>query len=495
MSMAMGLISYLTRDEMEKLHNGALEVLSEVGYIVNHSQARSYLQEAGCKTGDSSNIVYLPKDVVERAVSKMRRDYALTDRKGLRMPLRYSETYFGDEPVISLRNDFMVSAGGFVSRVVDLDGNRRAATLQDSIDSIRLADSLEHINLIGIPCNALDIPSDMRTVALTAELLKNTSKAGGIETWTVEDIEYITQMAVAVRGSIDELKKKPFLVGYSECKSPLSIDHTACEIFMAYIRKGLPQSMDTMPNAGVSSPATSAGALVIGLAETLFGLTLGYAIDPNAIVSIDISPCLADMANMTFPYSGADRFPLTAAANQMMREYYGRSAGCHAGKTDASYSGVQAGYEKALSILFPILAGATGIGTVGQIEGGLTFSYQQLVIDNEIVGAIKRALTGFEVNEDTMAIELIKELGPGEMYIAEPHTVEHFRKEFYYSPLLERLPYNLWDKQEIKGMEEKARHRARKLINEHKPEPLVPEVEREINRIVQHARKARGVIN
>jgi trimethylamine:corrinoid methyltransferase-like protein len=290
----------------------------------------NYLEKFGCAADRNTNVVRFPRKLVESVVEKMRRDYTLTDRNGIVSPMRYTEMYMSTVPK-RLNTDFTANAGGFPAYVLDLDGKRRQADMQDVIDSIRLADSLENIDLIGLPCSAQEIPYDMRPIVMTAELLKNTAKPGGIEAWTKKDIKYITEMAKVFRKDMDDLKRRPFLIGYGEVRSPLCLDYNMCEIFMEYVKMGLPQSFDTMPSGGSTAPATSAGTLVLGIAETLLGLILGYSIDENAWVSIDMNPSLTDMRTMIFPYAGADRLPLLAASNQMMRDYYGRPGGCHGG--------------------------------------------------------------------------------------------------------------------------------------------------------------------
>lgn len=492
MGKANGIIKYLSREEMDKLHSGALDILEDVGMKIDHPEALGYLGNAGCIIDKGTKTVKFPRAVAERAICKMRKDYTLADRNGITAPMRYTEMYLSTVPK-AISHNFTVNAGGFPSFVIDLDGKRRPANKQDVIDSIRLADALENIDLIGLPCADQEIPYKLRPIAMTAKLIKNTSKPGGIEAWTRDDIKYITEMALVIRGNMQELKKKPFLIGYGEVKSPLTLDHNMCEIFMEYVKMGLPQSFDTMPNGGCTAPATSAGTLVLGLAETLGGVILGYAIDDNAWVSLDINPALADAKTMMFPYAGADRIPLLAAAKQMLRDYYGIPGGCHAGKTDACYPGAQAGFEKALSVLFPILTGATGIGTMGQLEGGITFSYVQLVIDNEIIGYIKRALRGFDVTDESLALNVIKEVGIGGNYIQHEHTALNFRNEFYLSDILERLPWSSWERQEVKGLEEKAREKAKKIIKDYRPEPLSGEKQKEIDAIVKRAYKNGGI--
>lgn len=486
MGRASGLISYLNREEMDRLHNGALDILATVGMKIEHPEALGYLRSAGCIVDDGTCIVKFPKAVVENAAAKMRKDYTLTSRDGIKSPMRYTVMYMSTVPK-RLHTDFTSNAGGFPVFVLDLDGNRRYAAMQDVRDSIRLADALENIDLVGLPCSAQEIAHEHRPVVMAAELIKHTSKIGGIEAWTAKDIEYITEMALVLRGGMDDLKKKPFLIGYGEVRSPLCMDRNMCEIFIGYVKRGLPQSLDTMPCAGTTAPATGAGTFVLGLAETLFGLVLGYAIDENAWVSMDMNPGMTDMRTMIFPYAGADRIPLIAASNQMMREYYGRPGGSHAGKTDACYPGAQAGFEKALTVLMPILCGATGIGTLGQLEGGMTFSPVQLAIDNEIIGYIKRALRGFDVTDETLALDVIKEVGIGGNFLTHEHTAMNYRKEFYLTDLLERLQWSSWEKQEIKGMEEKAREKVKKILASHDPKPLDDIKIREIDKIVNSA--------
>jgi trimethylamine---corrinoid protein Co-methyltransferase len=135
------------------------------------------------------------------------------------------------------------------------------------------------------------------------------------------------------------------------------------------------------------------------------------------------------------------------------------------------------------------LAGATGVGTLGHVENALTFSPEQLVIDNEIAGYIRRMLQGFEVTEETIALDVIKEVGIGGNFLAHPHTASNFRKEFWRPDLMERMPWESWNKQEVRGLEAKAKERARRIIAGHQPEPLSPEQVREIDAIVEAARR------
>ncbi len=488
MGKACGLLKILSTEEMEQIHQGAMKVLAEVGMKIDCYEALDYLNSYGCQVDYDSKIVKFPPDIVENTVKKKRDAYASKNYRGLKMPVRYTEIYFSNRPR-KLVTDFTTNAGGFPVYILDLEGRRRKTNLEDVTASIRLADALDNINLIGLPCSAQEVPGGDRPILMAAELVKNTSKLGGIEAWTRRDVEYLYKMGLVIAGGEEEFRKYPVLVGYAEVRSPLCLDKNMTEVFMEYVKRGIPQSLDTMPMGGISAPATSAGTLTLGIAESLCGLVLGYSINPDAILRVDITPGLGDMKSGIFPYAGADRLALLVGAIQMVTDYYGCPGGTHGGKTDACFPGMQAGFEKALSIIYPILAGATGVGTLGQLESGTTFSPLQLVIDNEIVRYIKRMLNGFEVNKEKLALDVIKEVGIGGNYLMHPHTVRNFRKEFWLSDLTERMSWDTWGKEEFRGIEEKAKEKARWIINNHYPEPLDRDKRKMIDEIVEEALK------
>jgi trimethylamine--corrinoid protein Co-methyltransferase len=483
-------IRVLTQEEMELIHRSALVVLDEVGMRIDSHEALDVLEAFGCRVERDSMLVQFPPDVVQTAVDQMREDYSDPHRIPQKMAVRYSQIYFSTHPH-RVHADFTTNTGGFCVFIYDLEGRRRRATMDDVRATIRLADALENVDFMGLPVSAQEIPFPMRPIVMAAELVKHTRKLGGVETFDRTDVHYISRIAEVAAGGANALRQEPVLVGYAEARSPLCLDRNMAEILMDYIRLGLPQSLDTMPSGGATAPITSAGTLTVGLAETLGGLVLCYAVDPQAIVSVDICPTISDMRSGAYAYASPERMPLLAATTQMITEHYGRPGGTHGGKTDACYPGVQAGMEKVASMLLPVLAGSTGIGTMGHLENAVTFSPQQLVIDNEIAGAVRRMLRGFEVTPESIALDVIKEVGIGGHYLAHPHTVAHFRQECHLSGLFERLGWDLAWSQETRGIEEKARTKAAELMAQETEPPLTCDQEQAIDDIVEEAWRKR----
>ena len=479
-------IRYLGDDEMQQIHQAALQILDEVGMFIDCEEALNYLEAFGCRVNYDRRHVSFPAGLVQSSVDRLRRAYADPGRIPQRMSVRYSQIYFSTHPH-RIHSEFSTNAGGFSVFIFDLEGRRRLATMEDVRASIRLADALENITFMGLPVSAQEIPAPMRPVVMAAELVKTTRKLGGIETFDRLDVSYISRIAEIAAGGPAALRQNPVLVGYAEARSPLCIDRNMAEILIEYVKRGLPQSLDTMPAGGTTAPITSAGVLAMGIAESLGGLLLGYAVDPDAIMSIDVCPTKADMRSGLYTYASPERMPLLAANVQMMNEFYGCPSGTHGGKTDACYPGFQAGMEKIMSMLFPILAGSVGIGTMGHLENAVTFSPQQLVIDNELAGSVRAMLNGFEVSPETLGVEVIKSVMPGGSFMAHEHTLSHLRDETSPSRFYDRLNWDAVYSRPVRGLEEKAKHEAAELMQRETEPPLSPDQERAIDEVVAEA--------
>ena len=483
-------IRYLNQEEMQRIHQAALRILDEVGMQVDSKEALEFLKAFGCWVDFDQRRVKFPSDLVQATVDRMRQANADPKRIPQRMSVRYSQIYFSTMPH-HIHTDFSGSAGGFNIYILDLDGQRRLATMEDVRTAIRLADALGNINFMGLPVSAQDIPSVMRPVVMAAELVKNTKKLGGIETFDRLDVHFISRIAEIVAGGASALHRNPVLVGYSEARSPLCLDRNMAEILIDYVKLGLPQSLDTMPAGGTTAPITAAGVLAQGIAESLCGLILGYSVDPEAIMSIDVLPTKADMQTGGYTYASPERIVVQAANMQMMSEYYGCPSGTHGGRTDSTYPGYQAGMEKALSMLMPLLAGSVGIGTLGALENCMMFSPQQLVIDNDLVGSVRCLLNGFEVNDETLAVDVIKEVGPNGSFLNHEHTLHHLYDEKDPSKLYSRLTWVAAHSERAVKLEEKAKRTAETLMKREIEHPLSPDQEKAIDEVVAEATSKR----
>ena len=484
--MLLEPIRVLTPGDMQRIHEAALTILEDVGAKVESERALDRLAAVGCQVDRSRFGVKFPSKVVQSYVDKMKRDHDNHERSPSRMSIRYSHIRFRREPH-RIHPEFSANAGGFCCFIYDLQGERRPATMDDVRRSIHMVNRLDAIDYTGLPVSDQETPHALRPVVMAAEVAKRTTKFGGVETFKREDIPYLIELGSIIKGSLENLKREPILVGYGEARTPLCFDRNMVEIFMDYIERGFPQTLDTMPNAGATAPATAAGTLALGAAETLAGMILGYAVDENAVVGVDMTPSVCDMRTGIFPYAGAARLPLLVARVQMISEFYGCPSGVHGGKTDSCWADVQCGVEKAMSMAMPVLSGAVGIGTVGHLENAVTFSPRQLVIDNEVVRYMRRCLKPIEVNEQTLALDVIRKVGVGGNFLAEEHTAAHFRQEMFESDLFLTQPWAAAHGEAGRTMEQRAQDVAESLWRE-TPEVIVDSDQaRAIDEVVAHA--------
>jgi len=481
-------LRFLDPGEMETIHQNALRILAQIGMRIHHQEALDFLESAGCQVNRENQHVLFPEVTVQDCVRRMQSDYSSRERPK-QLAVRYSHVRFRQEP-FQIHSDFSVSTGGYCPFIYDLDGIRRQATLQDTRDALRLAHQLEQISYAGLPVAGQDVPLPIRPIRMTAELVKHTDKLGGIEALNRFDIEYICRIAEVVRGGTKELYERPCLVGYAEAKTPLTLDEVMCDVYLEYLKRGIPQSLDTMPNAGATAPMHPAGALTLGVAETLGGLVLAQAVDENACVTIDVTPGFADMRTGIFKYAGAERVSLLGARIQMISEYYGCPSGVHGGKTDSCVPDVRAGVEKGISMLAPVLCGAVGFGTVGHIENAVTFSPAQLVIDNEIARYVRRCVSGFEITDEAINFDLIKRVGIGGNYLSEMETANQYREFLNLSQWSSAEPWaTAWSDNQVIDWNSRAEETVRELLQQDYEPPLSIEQEREIDSIVTEAER------
>jgi len=479
-------LRYLSLEEMDAIHQAALRILERTGMWIDHLQSLEYLRAAGCHVDMNRRVVKFPPDRVESAVARMRRNFRDPNRWPKRLSVRYSQVRFDAQP-LRVHEDFTVSGGGFCCFIWDLEGRRRPATLQDVRQSFKLANQLDQIAYTGLPCAAQDVPVEIRPVLMAAELVKATRKCGGIETFQRKDVGYVARIGEIAAGSREAHRRNPILVGYGEARTPLCIDAVMADVMLAHLELGLPQSLDTMPNGGATAPMSTAAVLALGIAETLGGLVLGYAVDPDATMTIDVTPGFCDMRAMQFRCAGGERMPLLAARVQLISEYYGCPSGVHAGKSDACVPGIQAAIEKSISMYVAVAAGAIGFGTVGQLENMITYSPLQLAIDNEMARYVRQSIRGFEVNPQTLALDVIEELGHGGHAYDHPHTVENFRDVGMLSPYFDICGWGTGDSLDRERFEKRATARVREAWAAEQEPVLTPDQEAAIDDVVREA--------
>jgi trimethylamine--corrinoid protein Co-methyltransferase len=322
----------------------------------------------------------------------------------------------------------------------------------------------------------VDIPTPIRDIWLTAELVKGTKKPTRCWITNGQTAHYILEIYKLVAGGESELRARPQIEGFIEPISPLQMPPTGMEILLEFSRLGLPISYGPMVQAGATGPVTLAGTLVQENAETLAAIVITQVLRPGTPVMYGGIPHVMDMQTASISFASPEQGLMAVAMTQIA-------------KGDSKLVDAQSGLERGMNFLLGVLAGGDLLGHMGISGADQGASLPQLLVDNEMIAYTKRILRGFEVGESTMAIDLIKQVGHQGNHLAQPHTVEHFRTELWMPSLCDRASWDAWKDQGSKSMAERAAQKVQEILDTHEPEPMDEALAREIDGIVESARK------
>ena len=450
----------LTDPQIEQIHHAALTILGRTGVQVEEPEAQELFEKAGAQV--TGNRVRLPAALVEDAVASAPSMVTLAGRDP-RWDLQV-----GGKRV-------HIGTGGAALTVFDLEsGQPRPALLRDVAELARLVDALDNIHFYLVPVYPTDVEKDEVDVNTYYAGLANTGKHVQAGVYTVQGIRDTVAMCEHLVGSPDALRERP-VVSFitSWMVSPLLFATEVTSLLIETCRQRIPVVLSAAPMAGSTAPATLAGMLAQLTAEQLSGLVLTQLVSPGTPVLIGPIPATADMKTGRY-LGGSAEFGLTNAAMAQISQFYDLPIYNSAGMTDAKIADVQAGFEKGISAVLAALAGSNFIHhAAGMLENMNSVAPEQFVIDNEILGMALRAVAGIQVNDETLAVDVIDQVGPGGHFLLADHTLQHMRSEFYYpSGVVDRQGMELWQKEGSLTARQRALDIARKILAQHQPEPL-----------------------
>ena len=470
-------LEFLQKDEIEAIKDSSIRILSEIGILTNHNLINEKMKQHGVEENRDHRLL-LTEGIVEEAIEKGEKAYTIhaTDPKH-------------NLEIGSGRLRFL-SSGGQAWITDPMSKERRQATREDLHKAIVIGDALENINIVGSMTIPQDVPLSGRSVYVYSELIKNSSKA--VFSWIEDpaDAPYVLRLFELLSGGEDSHRRKPMIWYFCEPVSPLKFRYESLEILRLFCEKGLPVSFGPMVQAGLSGPVTLAGTLSLENAEILAGVTISQILSPGIPVEYGGIPHIADMRNLNISFGSPEQALMAVAMVQIGRSY-GFSVHVNTGLTDANVPDAQAGLEKGSSMLISALAGAEMFGHLGIAGADQGASLEQLIIDNEIAGYVKRVMEGFDVNEETLAFDTVKERYMTGSFTGTRHTLRHMRKEQWFPRLLNRDTWESWRSGNSKDILTKAEETKWKILKEHKPELLDRDLEKEVDRIVKEATKAR----
>lgn len=425
-------LAIMSTDEIESIHRASLKLLSETGIEILHEESRTLLKKAGAEV-DTSNL-------------RVRFDPAMVEEKIRTVPSSF--TLQARNPARNLRvgdGSLIFAATGGPAFVHDADRGRRAGNYADMCDYIRVVHQLNIIHQEGgCPCEPTDLPPDTRHLDFYHAAIRLTDKnwqCWALGGYRVEDA--IEMLSIALGQTREQLRANPATLTVVNSNSPLRLDIPMGEGLCAMARAGQPVALTPFTLSGAMSPVTIAGALTQQNAEALALMTLSQVVSPGAPVLYGGFTSNVDMRTGSPAFGTPEYAKAQIASGQLARRYNVpfRSSNVTASNT----VDVQAAYESGMSLWSTILGGVNLIEhAAGWLEGGLTASFEKLVLDAEMLQMMRSFLSPIVVDDDNLAVDAISEVGPGGHFFGTGHTLARFENAFYEPMLSDWRNFENW---------------------------------------------------
>lgn len=445
-----------SESDIKQIHNASVYLMENVGLKMHNPRVRQIFSDSGAVVDDATAIVKIPRTMLEDAVAAAPSRVLLCGREEKNdLVLEGTNTHLG--------------TGGTVLYTLDLEtGERRHTEVRDVAGYARMTDALENISFFVINCYPQDVPTESADVNRFYHAMANTSKhvMGGI--YTADGLKSVIKLSEDIAGGKTKLLERPFVSFITLIMSPLVMEVTYTDFLIEIVRYGLPVATPSEPLAGATGPVTLAGTITVNNVESLAGLVLAQLIRKGHPTLYGSTASIMDMVSGTY-MAGAIESSLINAGLAEMAQHYEVPIYSTGGMSDSKIPDCQAGYESAVTVMLPALAGANYIhDAFGLLEFCSTLSYEKMVIDNEIVGMVLRAVRGIDVSPETVAADIIAEVGPGGNYLSHRHTAAHVRSEFFFPRVANRQVRKDWEASGSSDTAERAQKMARKILAEHR---------------------------
>lgn len=451
----------LSKTQIEQIVSAAFGILERTGVEVNDSEIIKMLKEAGCVI--KGKIVYIPSSLINMCLSYAPKKITISDRYGkLAMELEKGSIYFG--------------TGSETPFIIDsYTGARRHWSTKDIEDAARISDSLKNIDFHMSLGLLSDAPNPMAYDRYQfAAMLKNTSKpiiSTAIDAAGLEDMH---NLCTILTDGEDNFRLKPNFILYIETISPLVHSKEVLAKIKFAASKGIPTIYTNAVNAGATGPVTLAGTIAQGAAEYLSGMVIAQLISKGTPIIGGGTLFAMDMSTGVASYGSTENYLMDAAMTEVCN-YFGLPVFSLAGCSSSKCFDAQASLEAMFGTIAAALSGANLIHDVGYLEDGLAGSYEQLVLTDEIIGMVKRFISGVKVNAGTLALDVIEKVGPGGNFLNEDHTFTNFKSEMFMPKLIDRSVYANWKAAGSKTLETRVNEKVKDILENYKSESIPPQ--------------------
>ncbi|OKY78403.1 MAG: Trimethylamine:corrinoid methyltransferase, MttB2 [Candidatus Methanohalarchaeum thermophilum] len=456
--------------EISEVHRNTLRIMEQVGLRVRSKDILEFLGDNGCEVDFDEQMVYVPSYLVEECID--------SDPSSFRLGARDSE----NDVMFQQGRSYFCSCSGPIN-VLDQEEGINESTKKDLDDSVRLSDALKNIDIVW---PQFSLPNDpLLGLHEMDSALSNSTKHIGLLNWygrnlVGKQIDILREVA----GGEQELRERPLATLYVEPTSPLSMAEEHAEAILEWTDHDLPYINFPIQFTGSTSPVTLAGSVSQALAESFLGLVIGQLNNPGNPFIGGVWPFPMDLKEGKSPYFAAEALLIQSISGQMA-DFYGIPVFGTGGCTNSYFPDAQMGTEMAMTLMGAFYGGETLIHDIGYTGAGDASSMENMVFANEIIEIFKKQSKGVDVNEDTLAFDLVKKIGPGGDFVSTEHTQNNLDKIF--SPeFLKREKMDFLRDKSKKAMK-KVRKKMKSILEEHEPKPLSSSTQEKIDQVIKES--------
>lgn len=471
----------ISEESIEKISTASFDILENVGVKVPNPRVWECLQEFGARVDDGNSVVKMPPAVIDKALKLAGKKHILYGRD------KKNTAEFGYDMF-----NFNSSSGQY-NLLDSKDVKRINPTIEDLKKSIIIGDYLENIDIVGAMVVPSEIHPELKDVITFFELLNGTTKP--ITGWIFNgrSSKAIIEMMKIVAGSSENLMKYPLYEAFIEPISPLSFRPEGIDILIEFAKENLPVSFGPMVQAGMSGPINLAGTITQENAEILACIVISQALSPGLPVTYGGIPHIMDMKTSMISFGSPEQGLMAAAITQLARSY-GLPVYNNTGMTDSKLQDAQSGLERGMSLMMGVLSGGDILGHMGIVGADNAASFEQLIIDNEMIGYLKRMMKSFEVNEGTISLDDIKDVGIGGNYMKVDKTLTEFKKEIWYPTIFDRFVWDSWESMGKKSTKDVAIELEVEIVKNHKQYFLEEDIKSACEDVIFSLKKELNVI-
>jgi trimethylamine--corrinoid protein Co-methyltransferase len=469
--MTLASMSVLSRDDIGRMHDASLRILSEVGVRMESASVRDLLRDAGADVDDSRQLVRLGERLVRSSVESAPKSIRMSSRGGVDFTIPGEDVQ-------------LISTDGQPPAVFDAaTATKRASTLSDLRDFIILADALPEVDFVWPPVVATDMPTDRSSFYEFLTAIAYTSKHVQHGAASSEEAMFQIDLCSAILGSEDELRARPIFSDVCTPISPLRYDAGEAEALVTLSKAGIPVVNLSMAIAGAVTPASVAGSLAVINAENLCGLTMTQLASPGSPSIYSSFSGVMDLKSGVFLCGTPEGVLMDSAAVQMAK-HYGLPT-CAGGPSNAARSlSSEAGLETALTAASALLMGTDMMVGLGGLDRAGMMSKEKLVMDCEVWRWLRRLRRGIDITDETLGLDAIARQGPGGTFLSDIHTARCMRKELMIPQVtayhVKREPDRTEDELVAFAIE-----RTKELLSTHKPPLLDADAAKKVGEVAR----------